>query len=162
MGACPATTPVDPPAASPGRRRTTTTASFGVGRREGHDASAFYARFTPPRLSDDDVIARPAALDTVWVGDARDMDTDGSVALVVTSPPCVAGTQYEHAMGVDRTDLGRLVILTTDTPPACSAGKRALGAATGANLPAHDVCEHLDPVAAVRLADHGSGGEPPR
>ncbi|HEY4928187.1 MAG TPA: site-specific DNA-methyltransferase [Acidimicrobiales bacterium] len=106
MGARPATSSVDPPSASSGRRPTTTTSAFGVGRREGHDASAFYARFTPPRLSDDDVIARPAALDTMWVGDARDMDAygsvaDGSVALVVTSPPYFAGKQYEQAMGVD-------------------------------------------------------------
>ena len=29
----------------------TSTTAFGVGRRENHDASAFYARFTPPTLS---------------------------------------------------------------------------------------------------------------
>ena len=87
------------------RRRATTTSAFGVGRREGHDASGFYARFLPPHLSDDDAVARPTALDTVWVGDARDMDAhgsvaDGSVALVVTSPPYFAGKEYEQAMGV--------------------------------------------------------------
>jgi len=81
------------------------TSAFGVGRREGHDASGFYARFTPPLLSDDDTVARPAGLDTVWVGDARNMDAhgsvaDGSVALVVTSPPYFAGKEYEQAMGV--------------------------------------------------------------
>ncbi|HEY5108775.1 MAG TPA: site-specific DNA-methyltransferase [Acidimicrobiales bacterium] len=109
MGARPATSPVDPTAPAPagpaGRRRATTTSAFGVGRREGHDASGFYARFTPPRLTEDDVVARPAALDAVWVGDARDMDAhgsvaDGSVALVVTSPPYFAGKEYEQAMGV--------------------------------------------------------------
>ena len=31
------------------RRKPTSTSAFGVGRRESHDASAFYARFTPPR-----------------------------------------------------------------------------------------------------------------
>jgi site-specific DNA-methyltransferase (adenine-specific) len=76
-----------------------------VGRREGHDASPFYARFAPPRLSDDARVARPAAVDTLWVGDARDMDAHGavaddSVALVVTSPPYFAGKEYEQAMGV--------------------------------------------------------------
>ena len=35
----------------------TSTTAFGVGRRENHDASAFYARFTPPTLSDDDTVA---------------------------------------------------------------------------------------------------------
>ena len=96
------------PGASGGRtvrRRATTTSAFGVGRREGHDASDFYARFTPPRLSDDDTVRRPAAVDTLWVGDARDMDAaghvdDDSVALVVTSPPYFAGKEYERAMGV--------------------------------------------------------------
>jgi DNA modification methylase len=110
MAERPATSPVDPPAgaanAEPaGRRRATTTSAFGVGRREGHDASGFYARFTPPLLSDDASVARPAALDTVWVGDARNMDAHGSVAdrsvaLVVTSPPYFAGKEYEQAMGV--------------------------------------------------------------
>ena len=36
------------------RRRPTSTSAFGVGRREAHDSSPFYARFTPPLLSDDD------------------------------------------------------------------------------------------------------------
>ncbi len=106
MGARPATTPVVPLRRA-GRPPTgpTTTSAFGVGRREGHDASGFYARFPPPRLSDDDAVARPTALDSVWVGDARDMDAhgsvaDGSVALVVTSPPYFAGKEYEQAMGV--------------------------------------------------------------
>ena len=110
MGARPATVPVTAPVAGaapgpPGRRRATTTSAFGVGRREGHDASGFYARFTPPRLSDDDAVRPARALDRLWVGDARDMDAhgevaDGSVALVVTSPPYFAGKEYEQAMGV--------------------------------------------------------------
>src|SRR5271157_5914141 len=109
MGARPATASVAPPATlfseppttPAGRRRATTTSAFGVGRREGHDASDFYARFAPPHLSENDDVAPPAALDTVWVGDARDMDAhgsvaDGSVALVVTSPPYFAGKEYEQ------------------------------------------------------------------
>ncbi len=95
---------VEPLAPTP-RRRPTATSSFGVGRREAHDASPFYARFTPPRLSDDETVARPAAVDSLWVGDAREMDrhgriADGSVALVVTSPPYFAGKEYEAALGV--------------------------------------------------------------
>jgi site-specific DNA-methyltransferase (adenine-specific) len=87
------------------RRRPTSTSAFGVGRREAHDSSPFYARFTPPLLSDDDRISTPTALDTIWTGDARDMDgngdiADGSVALVVTSPPYFAGKEYEAALGV--------------------------------------------------------------
>lgn len=87
-----------------GRRGATATSSFGVGRRESHDASAFYDRFSAPELSDDDELALPTALDEIWVGDARDMDrygdiADGSVALVVTSPPYFAGKEYEEALG---------------------------------------------------------------
>lgn len=110
MGARPATVPLTAVAPESGagpttRRRATTTSAFGVGRREGHDSSGFYARFTPPRLSADDTVHPPRTLDTVWVGDARDMDAhgdiaDGSVALVVTSPPYFAGKEYEQAMGV--------------------------------------------------------------
>ena len=82
------------------RRRPTSTSAFGVGRREAHDSSSFYARFTPPRLSDDDNVTPTAGADTLWVGNARDMDrygevADNSVALVVTSPPYFAGKEYE-------------------------------------------------------------------
>ena len=47
----------------------------------------------------------PAATDAIWVGDARNMDrwgevADGSVALVVTSPPYFAGKEYEAVLGV--------------------------------------------------------------
>ena len=89
----------------PGRRRGgTSTSSFGVGRREGHDASAFYERFPAPEISDDDSIAEHSCRDHLWVGDARDMDAcgdvaDNSVALVVTSPPYFAGKEYEEALG---------------------------------------------------------------
>ncbi|MEC8999147.1 MAG: site-specific DNA-methyltransferase, partial [Actinomycetota bacterium] len=68
----------------------TSTRSFGVGRRERHDASAFYARFTPPVVSDDDTVSVASDLgDGCLNGDSRDMHQlpDGSVALVVTSPP---------------------------------------------------------------------------
>ena len=87
------------------RRRPTATSAFGVGRREAHDASSFYARFTPPRVSDDSTVAPRAATDAIWVGDARDMDrwgvvADNSVALVVTSPPYFAGKEYEAVLGI--------------------------------------------------------------
>lgn len=86
------------------RRRPTATSSFGVGRREAHDASSFYARFTPPRVSDEREVTPHSLRDRIWVGDARDMDragevADGSVALVVTSPPYFAGKEYEAVLG---------------------------------------------------------------
>ena len=92
------------PIRPPGRRRPTATSAFGVGRRESHDASGFYGRFTQPTISSDSSIADHRQRDAVWVGDARDMDrhgdiADGSVALVVTSPPYFAGKEYEAALG---------------------------------------------------------------
>jgi DNA modification methylase len=84
-----------------GRRNPTATSSFGVGRRESHDASGFYSRFEPPELSDDDELAIPGPHATPFIcGDARAMAAvdDGSVALVVTSPPYFAGKQYEEEL----------------------------------------------------------------
>jgi DNA modification methylase len=84
-------------------RRPTSTSNFGVGRRESHDATAFYSRFTVPEISSDDTVAvNPAeVLDRIYCGDARHMTelADASVALVVTSPPYFAGKEYEEALG---------------------------------------------------------------
>jgi len=79
----------------------TSTSSFGVGRREGHDASAFYDRFTPPALSSDETVNACDVADALFAGDSRDMGVvpDSSVALVVTSPPYFAGKDYELALG---------------------------------------------------------------
>ncbi len=82
-------------------RRRTSTSNFGVGRREAHDARAFYARFEAPELSDDEAVAEPRPVAEPFVlGDARQMDAvaDNSVALVVTSPPYFAGKQYEEEL----------------------------------------------------------------
>ncbi|WCO65815.1 site-specific DNA-methyltransferase [Iamia majanohamensis] len=78
-------------------RRPTATSAFGVGRRESHDATDFYARFTPPEVSADDTVVRHVPDEPLVHGDARDMRElkDGSVALVVTSPPYFAGKAYE-------------------------------------------------------------------
>jgi site-specific DNA-methyltransferase (adenine-specific) len=82
-------------------RKATKTSAFGAGKRESHDASAFYARFTPPTISDDaEVVACPVP-DRLFVGDSRDMRElpDKCVALVVTSPPYFAGKEYEEDLG---------------------------------------------------------------
>ncbi len=84
----------------------TQTSAFGVGRREGHDASAFYARFTPPALSEDEHVERPPELiemlgrGRIFHGSSTDMSQlpDSSVALVVTSPPYFVGKEYELAV----------------------------------------------------------------
>lgn len=84
----------------------TTTSSFGVGRREGHDSSSFYARFAAPELSTDETVNRPPELldelgeARLYLGDGSKMVElpDNSVALVVTSPPYFVGKDYELAV----------------------------------------------------------------
>jgi DNA modification methylase len=99
-------------------RRRTATSNFGVARRENHDASAFYERFRPPDLSDDDTVLPPEPVAEPFVhGDARSMDAvpDGSVALAVTSPPYFAGKTYEEELereGVPASYLEYLELLT--------------------------------------------------
>ena len=80
----------------------TSTSPFGVGKREGHDAREFYARFRPPEISADDTVVAFDPEPALVCGDARHMDDlkDGCVALVVTSPPYYAGKEYEQAVGV--------------------------------------------------------------
>ncbi|MEY2433188.1 MAG: hypothetical protein QOC92_2913, partial [Acidimicrobiaceae bacterium] len=72
-----------------------------MSKREGHDSSAFYARFIPPEISRDDTVNEPKVVDEIIVGDSRDMTdvAEASVALVVTSPPYFAGKEYESALG---------------------------------------------------------------
>lgn len=84
-------------------RRPTATATFGSGRRESHDATAFYDRFVPPDISDDNDVRPPHEVDVIYPSDARQMDDvpSNSVALVVTSPPYFAGKQYEESLGVN-------------------------------------------------------------
>ena len=86
--------------------RGTSTRSFGSGKREGHDSSAFYSRFNPPILSTEEEIHPEPPVgpggETLLVGDSRHMDLpDNCVALVVTSPPYFAGKAYEQALGQD-------------------------------------------------------------
>jgi DNA modification methylase len=106
------------PAMSVRQRRPTSTSSFGVGRREGHDSSAFYGRFRPPEVSTDDHVLAPMPVVEPFVtGDARSMDRvdNGSVALVVTSPPYYAGKEYEEELerdGVPGSYLEYLALLT--------------------------------------------------
>lgn len=84
-------------------RRSTSTANFGSGRREAHDASAFYERFVAPEISADDTVAAPVELDSIYCADARDMTqvANDSVALVVTSPPYFAGKAYEEDLSAE-------------------------------------------------------------
>ena len=89
-------------------RKSTSTSTFGASRRESHDASAFYARFTPPSISNDETVIAPSdrpVEDVLLDGPAEHSLADetnvkdNSVALVVTSPPYFVGKSYEEAMG---------------------------------------------------------------
>jgi DNA modification methylase len=74
-------------------------AATGDGARTFAPPLASVARFRPPDLFDDDDVLVPIPVAEPFVrGDARHMDTvaDGSVALVVTSPPYFAGKRYEQ------------------------------------------------------------------
>ena len=96
--------PLPDPGTPRRRRPPTATSAFGVGRRESHDASGFYDRFTAPLVSPDKVLGnRTHPVDRLVVGDARNMTKvdDATVALVVTSPPYFAGKEYEAALGQD-------------------------------------------------------------
>ncbi len=79
------------------------TARFGSGRRESHDASGFYDRFTRPVVTDDVDVGAPGELDVIRLASATDMRDvpTSSVALVVTSPPYFAGKAYEEDLGAD-------------------------------------------------------------
>ncbi len=83
------------------KKGPTSTRTFGVGKRESHDASDFYARFRAPVVSQESNVEPCRVADTIFCGDARDMRdlNDNSVALVVTSPPYFAGKAYETDLG---------------------------------------------------------------
>ena len=89
-----------------------------MSRRESHDASAFYERFHAPEVTLDDTVLDPLAVtEPFQLGDARNMTeiADGSVALVVTSPPYFAGKTYEEELekqGIPSSYLEYLEMLT--------------------------------------------------
>ncbi|MCP3857021.1 MAG: site-specific DNA-methyltransferase [Actinomycetia bacterium] len=91
---------------SPAPGRGTSTSAFGAGKRESHDASEFYARFTPPEISASTDVRRlevDLSASECHLGDSTNMTQlpDNSVALVVTSPPYFVGKEYELAVTSD-------------------------------------------------------------
>jgi len=99
--------------------KKTTTSSFGVGRRESHDSTAFYERQLHQPASPDaaqpdlsategaqpEGDARPQALwaDQLYTQSATVMAQipDNSVALAFTSPPYNVGKEYEADMSME-------------------------------------------------------------
>jgi len=79
----------------------TETASFGAGKRESHDASAFYRRRLlehAPSVTTGEPQAPPdEILDTLFCSSSESMSEipDDCVALMVTSPPYNVGKDYD-------------------------------------------------------------------
>ena len=83
----------------------TQTSTFGVSKRENHNAKDFYDRFPPLKQDQEQLPEKPKTINKLFVGDSRHMDdvNDNSVALVVTSPPYYVGKEYELEMGENGT-----------------------------------------------------------
>jgi len=85
----------------------TSTARFGAGKREGHDASDFYARRMVQRRAVEDLgdVADPPAeiIDQLFLGSSETMAQipDNCVALMVTSPPYNVGKDYDDDLAID-------------------------------------------------------------
>lgn len=76
----------------------TETKSFGVGGREGHDASAFYARQLPSREVRTDRRPSEAQVASQLIAstsESMDQLPDDCVSLMVTSPPYHVGKDYD-------------------------------------------------------------------
>lgn len=85
----------------------TSTAAFGTGKREGHDASGFYARRMLER-SDVSEVGDPVdppslVIDQLFKQSSESMHQipDNCVALMVTSPPYNVGKEYDEDLGID-------------------------------------------------------------
>ena len=62
----------------------TQTSTFGVSKRESHNAKDFYDRFPPLKQDKEQLPEAPKTVNELFVGDSRHMDdvNDNSVALV--------------------------------------------------------------------------------
>ncbi|MGI9585178.1 MAG: DNA-methyltransferase [Acidimicrobiia bacterium] len=107
----------------------TSTASFGAGKREGHDASDFYARRMTRRREESDLgdVADPPSsiVDQLFLQTAEDMHQipDNCVALMVTSPPYNVGKDYDDDLDLDEY-LGLLFRVFTETYRVLEPGGR--------------------------------------
>ncbi|MBM3694854.1 MAG: site-specific DNA-methyltransferase [Actinobacteria bacterium] len=109
---------------------STETASFGAGKREGHDARRFYSRrmvasAAPPRPGPP-VAPPPEVLDTLICRSSEAMEElpDDCVALMVTSPPYNVGKDYDADLSLDEY-LGLLKRVLSETHRVLEPGGRA-------------------------------------
>jgi site-specific DNA-methyltransferase (adenine-specific) len=108
----------------------TSTASFGAGKRESHDSSAYYAR----RMTTEKESPEPTGLvadapdsikNQIFAHSSENMVEipDGSVALMVTSPPYNVGKDYDEDLSLDEY-LGLLECVFRETYRVLEAGGR--------------------------------------
>ncbi len=85
----------------------TSTASFGTGKREGHDSSSYYGRRMHVAGGDRDVgalVDPPASvIDHLFHKSSESMHQipDNCVALMVTSPPYNVGKDYDEDLDIE-------------------------------------------------------------
>jgi len=98
----------------------TETAAFGAGKRESHDARAFYGRrllaHVPDPVSGDPQPPPPEILDRLFAKSSETMEDipDDCVALMVTSPPYNVGKEYDTDLSMsDYLDLLHRVLKET-------------------------------------------------
>lgn len=108
----------------------TSTASFGAGKRESHDASEFYARQmarSAPNLRPTGLVqdAPAEVVDRIFTQSSETMEQlpDGCVALMVTSPPYNVGKDYDGDLSLDEY-LDLLERVFTETYRVVEAGGR--------------------------------------
>ena len=107
----------------------TETASFGAGKRESHDSSAFYRRrlhtAVGPSSSGEPVAPPPGVLDTLHCQSSEHMDQlpADCVALMVTSPPYNVGKEYDQDLSLDEY-LGLLARVLAETHRVLEPGGR--------------------------------------
>ena len=108
----------------------TSTASFGAGKRENHDATSYYARRmmneAAPVSATGEVADPPAAvLDQIFVQSSESMDQlpDSCVALMVTSPPYNVGKDYDDDLSLEEY-LGLLERVLRETYRVLESGGR--------------------------------------
>jgi site-specific DNA-methyltransferase (adenine-specific) len=135
----------------------TETASFGAGRRESHDSTAFYRRrlhtAVEPGPLGEPVAPPEEILDTLHCASSEDMSLipDDCVALMVTSPPYNVGKDYDDDLSLEEY-LGLLSRVIEETYRVLEPGGRvALNVANLGRKPYLALNHH----AAGLLRDHG-------
>lgn len=106
----------------------TETSGFGSGKRESHDATAYYSRRMAAHANSDvgEPVEPPAEiLDQLYCQSSESMDQlpDNCVSLMVTSPPYNVGKEYDEDLAIDEY-LGLLKRVFAETYRVLEPGGR--------------------------------------